>query len=99
MGCCCEFNVPGLHEGEAKIMMKCYICGGTCERDVIHGAYTYWKCSDCFTSQVLPQPSVTELQQYYDSFHLSEMSGGLYGEVEDRMKADFPAKIRKLFRY
>lgn len=80
-------------------MMKCYVCGGSCEKEVIHGPYTYWKCSDCFTSQVLPQLSGTELQQYYDSFHLNETAGGLYDEVEDRMKADFPAKVDMALGY
>jgi len=80
-------------------MTKCYVCGGRCEKDVIHGAYVYWKCTDCFTSQVLPQPSETELRQYYDSFHLSETAGGVYDEVEDRMKEDFPAKTSKVFAH
>ncbi len=74
--------------------MKCYVCGGACSKDVVHGQFTYWKCSGCFTSQVLPQPSEEELQRYYDSFHLSEMAGGVYDQVEERMKADFSAKVR-----
>lgn len=74
-------------------MMKCYVCGERCEKEVVHGAYSYWKCTDCFTSQVLPQFSETQLQQYYDAFHLDEMEGGLYDDVEDRMRADFPAKV------
>ena len=80
-------------------MMKCYVCSGDCEREVIHGPYSYWRCSDCFTSQVLPQVPEDELQQYYDSFHLNESAGGLYDEVEDRMKADFPAKVDMVCRY
>lgn len=79
--------------------MKCNICGGKCAKDVVHGQYTYWKCSDCFTSQVLPQPSEEELQKYYDSFHLSEVAGGVYDEVEDRMKADFSAKARMAIKH
>lgn len=79
--------------------MKCYVCGGSCEKDVIHGPYTYWKCSNCFTSQVLPQLSEAELQKYYDSFHLDEIAGGIYDEVEDRMKADFPAKVGMVLGY
>lgn len=80
-------------------MMKCYVCGEPCERDVIHGQYTYWKCSGCHTSQVLPQLSGAELQRYYDSFHLKESDGGVYDEVEDRMKADFPAKVAMAVRF
>lgn len=81
------------------MIMICYVCGGTCEKDVIHGPYTYWKCSDCFTSQVLPQLSGMELQKYYYSFHLNESAGGLYDEVEDRMKADFPTKVDMALGY
>lgn len=79
--------------------MNCHVCGGGCEKEVIHGDYTYWKCSACFTSQVLPQPTKEVLQQFYDSFHLNEMAGGLYDEVEERMKADFPAKIEMVRGY
>lgn len=80
-------------------MMKCYVCGADCDKEVTRGAYTYWKCSACFTSQVLPQPTADELQRFYDSFHLNEMSGGLYDEVEERMKADFPAKVKMVRGY
>jgi SAM-dependent methyltransferase len=74
--------------------MKCYVCQGICDKDVIHSGYTYWKCRECLTSQVLPSPSEDELKQYYDSFHLSMADGGLYDDVESRMQADFPAKIQ-----
>jgi len=66
---------------------------------VIHGAFTYFKCTDCFTSQVLPQLSEAELQKFYDSFHLTELAGGLYDEVEDRMQADFPAKVEMVRKH
>jgi SAM-dependent methyltransferase len=80
-------------------MKKCYVCGGDCWKEVIHGPYTYWKCSGCFTAQVLPQPTAEELQRYYDSFHLNEADGGFYDEVEDRMKADFPAKVDRVLAH
>lgn len=73
---------------------SCYVCGECCQKDVVFANYTYWKCVSCFTSQVLPQPSPGDLQSYYDAYHLSEQSGGVYDEVEDRMKEDFPAKVR-----
>ena len=74
--------------------MKCYVCAGTCTKDVSFARYTYWKCSNCFTAQVLPQPSPASLESYYDLYHLSEEAGGVYDEVEDRMKADFPTKVK-----
>ena len=61
---------------------------------MIFANYTYWKCSNCFTSQVLPQPSSEELRSYYEVYHLSEQIGGVYNDVEDRMKADFPTKVK-----
>lgn len=79
--------------------MNCYICGRTCSKDVIFANYIYWKCSNCFTSQVLPQPSSENLQVYYDRFHLSEHVGGVYDDVEDRMKADFPTKVKMVMDY
>lgn len=79
--------------------MNCYICRETCEIEVVHGTYNYWKCSNCFTSQVLPQLSHAELKEYYDSFHLNKMAGGVYDDYEDRMQADFPAKIDIALRY
>lgn len=79
--------------------MRCFVCSGVCEKEVMHGGYTYWRCSACFTSQVLPQPSPDELQDYYDRFHLDEQVGGVYDEVEERMKADFPAKVKMVFKY
>lgn len=79
--------------------MKCNVCNGVCTKDVVHGQYIYWKCTDCFTSQVLPQPSSEDLKQYYDSFHLSDALGGVYDDVEERMKADFPAKVSLLMTH
>lgn len=77
----------------------CMICKGACHKDVVFGSYTYWKCANCFTAQVLPQPSPEHLKSYYDVYHLSEQGGGVYGEVEDRMRADFPAKVRMAIEY
>jgi SAM-dependent methyltransferase len=79
--------------------MKCYVCAGACNKDVMFARYTYWKCSNCFTSQVLPQPDSESLETYYDLFHLSEGAGGMYDEVEDRMKADFPTKVKMAITY
>lgn len=74
--------------------MTCYVCGGVCKEDVLNAGYTYWKCTQCHTSQVQPQPSDEALQAYYDTFHMSRQGGGMYDECEERMKADFPAKVQ-----
>lgn len=77
----------------------CYVCGGSCRKDVTFASYTYWKCVSCYTSQVLPQPSSENLRSYYDIYHLSEQVGGVYDEIEDRMKEDFPTKVRMAVKY
>jgi SAM-dependent methyltransferase len=79
--------------------MKCYVCEGECEEDVLNAGYTYWKCRHCHTAQVQPQPSAQALQTYYDAFHLSNQVGGMYDECEERMTADFPAKAQLARRY
>lgn len=83
----------------ARTAVACYVCGGVCEKTAVQGPYAYWTCSGCFTSQLMPQPTESDLQRYYDVFHLEESAGGIYDEVEDRMRADFPAKLRCLFRH
>lgn len=79
-------------------MKTCYVCGGVCEKTVVHGPYIYWTCADCSTAQVLPQPTESHLRDYYDTFHLDASCGGVYDEVEERMQADFPAKLQCLIR-
>lgn len=74
--------------------MRCLVCQGGVKVDVTHGTYTYYKCASCGTSQVLPQPSETELTAYYHQFHLSAEAGGVYAEFEDRVQADFADKCK-----
>jgi len=71
---------------------NCLICSGSCSVYVTHGAYRYYKCIDCGTSQVLPQPKQEELTMYYHQFHLSANQGGVYDGFEERISADFPTK-------
>lgn len=79
--------------------MNCCICNGKCEKEVVHGTYTYWKCRQCFTSQILPKPSEDELCEFYNKFHLCTESGGLYDEFEERMQADFQFKANLVRRH
>lgn len=77
---------------------RCEICGGVCERHVCHGVYVYYRCSECFTSQVQPQPCAEELSEYYRTYHLKggETDGQyVFGE---RTRADFPAKVSYIKR-
>jgi SAM-dependent methyltransferase len=79
--------------------MRCRVCGGKCDKDVVQGIYSYWKCTNCFTAQLLPQPNDDKLREYYDLFHLPDDAGGVYDEVEARMQADFPAKVDMALKY
>lgn len=78
---------------------SCIICNGKVTEDVKSNNYSYYKCQHCFTSQILPQPSNALLIDYYKRFHLSDLEGGCYDSVENRMQADFSAKIQILREY
>jgi SAM-dependent methyltransferase len=55
-----------------------------------------YRCDGCQTAFVFPFPSSAEISRFYDRFHLSSEAGGFYDEIEDRMQADFPAKIARI---
>ncbi len=78
---------------------NCLICQGNLSKEVKSNGYTYYKCNECFTSQVLPQPGRNELDDYYQKFHLKENEGGSYDWIEERMKDDFGAKINLLKKF
>ncbi|HSP87304.1 MAG TPA: class I SAM-dependent methyltransferase [Ignavibacteriaceae bacterium] len=77
----------------------CLICKGSLSKEVISNGYIYYKCAGCFTSQIFPQPSQRELDDYYNKFHLNESEGGSYDWIEERMQSDFGAKINLLTKY
>jgi SAM-dependent methyltransferase len=52
-----------------------------------------YRCTRCRTAFVHPVPLDQELTDFYARYHLSDDAGGQYDEVEDRMRADFPAKL------
>lgn len=57
------------------------------------GGYKMFRCASCHTAFVDPMPDAETLKRFYDDFHRSASEGGWYDEVEDRMRADFPAKV------
>lgn len=77
----------------------CKICGKEIIEEVISNSYKYFKCEDCYTSQLFPQPSQKDLENYYSKYHLSVAEGGCYDSVEDRMQIDFPAKLSQIRSY
>ena len=74
-------------------MQNCFICDNESLQQCISNQYYYYKCFNCNTSQLIPQPNKDILKNFYDDFHLSQQEGGSYDWIEDRIKVDFPKKI------
>ena len=77
----------------------CLICNSNVIEHVISNGYKYYKCNNCASSQLLPQPSNEELHNYYSKFHLPEEFGGGYDWVEERMRIDFDSKLKLINSY
>lgn len=77
----------------------CPICSGTGVSSVSSNSYYYYRCNQCETAFVHPQPDAAHLSNFYDNFHLSNAQGGLYDETDDRVKLDFPAKLDLIKRF
>lgn len=78
---------------------NCITCGSQLIKTVKSNFYQYYTCKSCVTSQLVPLPSQAELESMYDKFHLTDEKGGSYDWVEERMKADFPAKLKLVKHY
>jgi hypothetical protein len=55
--------------------------------------YRMYRCAGCRTAFVWPAPADDQLTRFYQTYHLSDAEGGSYDAMEDRMRADFPAKV------
>lgn len=80
-------------------MSTCLICGSKSIKTVKSNFYQYYTCVGCYSSQVIPFPSNSELEKFYNQYHCSEEEGGSYDWIEDRMKADFPIKVKLIKKY
>lgn len=78
---------------------KCFICDGLQVKSVKSNFYQYYTCNRCQSSQLIPFPTQEELANLYHKFHLSDEEGGSYDWIEDRIKADFPKKIKLVKEY
>jgi SAM-dependent methyltransferase len=72
----------------------CRICNGPSQPVFAAGSYRMYRCEACRTAFVSPAPTSAELADFYAVFHRRLDEGGGYEMFEDRMSADFPAKIR-----
>jgi len=70
----------------------CPVCGHATARASLHTPSSYWRCPECRTAHLHPQPSDEFLAQFYEQFHLPAAEGGLFEQFEERTAADFPAK-------
>lgn len=72
---------------------RCSICDEL--SDVAYGAgdYRMFRCRGCRTAFVSPQPDEAFLERFYSDFHRTLSEGGIYECIEERMHADFPAKV------
>ncbi len=81
-----------------SVAWSCEICGGSPHRHIASGSYLYYRCDQCGSFHVQPQPSDDALRTYYEAYHefQKEHDGGcVFGE---RTRADFPAKVRYVKR-
>ena len=61
--------------------------------------FSYYKCIDCHTAHLFPQPSERQLQEYYVEFHLPGEEGGIFAAFEERTQADFPSKAKMISNF
>lgn len=80
----------------AMPMPACPICSASATLVYVAAEHRFYRCTQCRTAFVSPVPSDQELALFYDRFHRSTADGGNYDEVEDRMQADFPAKVERV---
>jgi SAM-dependent methyltransferase len=84
---------------EGSMARDCPICGGVALRSSVHFMFSYYKCINCHTAHLFPQPSERQLQEYYTTFHLPEENGGIFAPFEERTMADFPSKAKIISKF
>lgn len=83
----------------ADTATRCPICHELSTLQLGISRHTYFRCVGCHTSFCSPKPTESELNEYYSSYHLSDEDGGVYDSVENRMIADFPAKLNLMRKF
>jgi SAM-dependent methyltransferase len=73
---------------------RCPICSGSTDQASSRNHYAYWRCVQCGTAHLHPPPSTDFFPEFYDTFHLPAIDGGIFEDFEIRASADFPAKAR-----
>ncbi len=79
-----------------KLTPPCPICESDSSPEFYAGEHRMFRCGSCFLAFVYPVPTDKFLSDFYSRFHMELSEGGGYELVEDRMNADFSAKIAKV---
>lgn len=79
-------------------LVTCRVCASPASPLYHAGEHRMYRCGSCQLAFVDPVPSDDYLAHFYSTYHAALESGGVYGLTEDRMNADFPAKIDKVLR-
>src|ERR1051326_6197558 len=82
-----------------SVAPDCPVCGAATVRASRHAPFAYWRCPQCQTAHLHPQPAAQFLDEFYEQFHRSAGGGGLFADFEDRTAADFPVKARIVLRH
>lgn len=73
--------------------ITCPLCSRESSPAFIAGAHRMYRCHGCRAAFVFPRPTDAFLAEFYNSFHQADEQGGMYDGMEQRMQADFPAKV------
>ena len=79
-----------------ELSKSCPICKSVSLPHFYAGEHRMFQCNRCFLAFVDPMPSKQYLDDFYSRFHMELCEGGGYELIEDRMNADFLAKIAKV---
>lgn len=77
---------------------SCPVCASGSAPLYYAGEHRMYRCECCALAFVHPLPDDEFLARFYSTYHTALAEGGGYEQVEDRMNADFPAKIARLRR-
>ena len=61
--------------------MTCPICQSPTHSAFTSGGYRMYRCVECKTAFVAPQPDAGQLRTFYSEFHRSDDEGGWYDQL------------------
>lgn len=79
-----------------KATPQCPLCDANAVPTFYAGEHRMFMCTSCRLTFVYPLPDDAFLREFYSRFHTDLGKGGGYELFEDRMSADFAAKIARV---